>query len=55
MWPDKTDHEIEAFVSAPDEVLVIRMQSSGGFTSEAPIEFEARRAPAAPSPAASGR
>ncbi len=27
----------------PDEVLVFRMQSSGGFTSEKPIEFEARR------------
>jgi len=27
----------------PDEVLAFRMQSSGGFTSEKPIEFEARR------------
>jgi hypothetical protein len=32
----------------PEEVLVIRMHSSGGFTSEAPLEFEARRVPAAP-------
>lgn len=28
----------------PDEVLAIRMQSSGGFSSEKPLEFEARRA-----------
>jgi len=27
----------------PDEVLAFRMQSSGGFSSEKPIEFEARR------------
>ena len=27
----------------PDEVLAFRLQSSGGFTSEKPIEFEARR------------
>lgn len=48
-------YAVELRGQPPDEVLVIRMQSSGGFTSEAPIEFEARRAPAAPSPAASGR
>ena len=28
----------------PDEVLAIRLQSSGGFGSERPLEFEARRA-----------
>ncbi len=28
----------------PDEVLAIRLQSSGGFSSEKPLEFEARRA-----------
>ena len=27
----------------PDEVLAFRMQSSGGFSSEKPLEFEARR------------
>ena len=27
----------------PDEVLAFRMQSSGGFSSDKPIEFEARR------------
>jgi len=27
----------------PDEVLALRMQSSGGFSSEKPLEFEARR------------
>ncbi len=27
----------------PDETLVFRMQSSGGHTSEKPLEFEARR------------
>jgi TIR domain len=27
----------------PDEVLAFRMQSSGGFTSEKPLEFEAQR------------
>jgi hypothetical protein len=27
----------------PNEVLVIRLQSSGGFSSEKPLEFEARR------------
>lgn len=26
MWPGKQDHEIEAFVSSPDEVLVIRIR-----------------------------
>lgn len=29
----------------PDEVLAFRLQSSGGFGGEAPLEFEARRAP----------
>jgi hypothetical protein len=28
----------------PDEALAIRLQSSGGFSSEKPLEFEARRA-----------
>jgi hypothetical protein len=28
MWPEAPDHEIEAFVSAPDEVLVIRIRRS---------------------------
>jgi hypothetical protein len=37
--------------AAPDEVLAFRMQSSGGFSSEKPIEFEARRV--LPGPAAS--
>ncbi len=37
----------------PDEVLSIRLQSSGGFSSEPPLEFEARRAPAAASAPAS--
>jgi hypothetical protein len=27
----------------PDEVLAFRLLSSGGFSSEPPIEFEARR------------
>jgi hypothetical protein len=42
--------------AAPDEVLAFRMQSTGGFSSERPIEFEARRVPpgaaasAAPAP-----
>ena len=26
MWPEKPDHEIDAYVSAPDEVLVIRIR-----------------------------
>jgi hypothetical protein len=38
----------------PDEVLAFRMQTTGGFVSHRPIEFEARRsepaAPAATSP-----
>lgn len=37
----------------PDEVLVFRLQSSGGFGSDKPLEFEARRAPAAASAPAS--
>ena len=35
----------------PNEVLAIRLHSSGGFSSEKPIEFEARRLPAAASAA----
>ena len=37
----------------PNEVLALRLQSSGGFGSEAPLEFEARRSPAAASAPAS--
>jgi hypothetical protein len=37
----------------PDEVLAIRLHSSGGFSTVKPLEFEARRAPAAAAAAAS--
>jgi hypothetical protein len=38
-------YAIELRGQPPDEVLAIRLQSSGGFSSEKPLEFEARRAP----------
>ena len=47
------DYAIELRGQPPNEVLAIRLQSSGGFSSEKPLEFEARRAPAAASAAAS--
>jgi hypothetical protein len=36
-------YAIELRGQPPDEVLAIRLQSSGGFRSEKPLEFEARR------------
>lgn len=36
-------YAVELRGQPPDEVLAIRMQSSGGFSSEKPLEFEARR------------
>ncbi len=38
-------YAIELRGQPPDDVLAIRLQSSGGFSSEKPLEFEARRAP----------
>ena len=37
-------YAIELRGQPPNEVLAIRLQSSGGFSSEKPLEFEARRA-----------
>jgi hypothetical protein len=36
-------YAVELRGQPPDEVLAIRLQSSGGFSSEKPLEFEARR------------
>lgn len=38
-------YAVELRGQPPQEVLAIRMHSSGGFGSEKPLEFEARRAP----------
>jgi hypothetical protein len=38
-------YAIELRGQPPNEVLAVRLQSSGGFRSEKPLEFEARRAP----------
>jgi hypothetical protein len=38
-------YAIELLGQPPNEVLAVRLQSSGGFSSEKPLEFEARRAP----------
>lgn len=46
-------YAIELRGEPPNEVLAIRLQTSGGFASEKPLEFEARRAPAAASAPAS--
>jgi len=40
-------YAVEMRGQPPDEVLAVRLQSSGGFSSEKPLEFEARRVPPA--------
>lgn len=50
------DYTAELRGTAPDEVLALRLQTSGGVGSRAPVLFEARRAAAAgPAPGARSR